>query len=510
MSRHEVAPEPLPSERLIEVSLAGVGLPVHTCGGIVIEHDDALHGDPAREVLGRPMQIDEIDDLGQLNHQTGTVVRCRTLTALGAALCLASVACAPGTERSQPTGPATTITTTTAPTTTTTTAGTTPAGLNEAGATTNAPSTTMAAPRTTPPGTVVGDPGDRTDTACLDGLTLTERAALLVWPAVYVDAWDLARSTVSDHGVGGVLLMRTRGVTEVELTGMLTELRPLAPLGLIIATDEEGGDVQRLRDLRGLPSQAEVSSSRTIDEARSLIAEHGRFVRSIGVDVVLGPVVDLLPEDGEPPLQRSRFFTGDAETVTRYGAAYIEGWNEAGLGAVLKHFPGHGSATADTHLEPAAISPLDELSGRDLLPYRRLALDGAGGGAEPGRADPDTAPPLAVMVGHLVVPGLTDGRPATLSASAIDHLRNETGFGDALVISDALDMRAIDLDLPGAAVAAVIAGLDVVLIADTRRTGEVIDALVQAVVDRSLTEERLDEAAARVLRHRTDPSRCPP
>lgn len=360
------------------------------------------------------------------------------------------------------------------------------------------------------PGTVVGDPGDRTDTACLDGLTLTERAALLVWPAVYVEAWDLARSTVSDHGVGGVLLMGTSGVIEVEPTGMLTELRTLAPLGLIIATDEEGGDVQRLRDLRRLPSQQAVSSSLMIDEARSLIAEHGRFVRSIGVDVVLGPVVDVLPEDGDPPLQRSRFFTGDADTVTRYGAAYIAGWNEAGLGAVLKHFPGHGSATADTHLEPAAIPPLDELSDRDLLPFRRLAPDGAGSGVTPGPADRDTAPPLAVMVGHLVVPGLTDGRPATLTAPAIDQLRDETGVGVALVISDALDMRAIDLDQPDAAVAAVNAGLDFVLIADTRRTGEVIDALVRAVVDRSLAEERLDEAAARVLRHRTGPSRCPP
>ena len=156
---------------------------------------------------------------------------------------------------------------------------------------------------------------------------------------------------------------------------------------------------------------------------------------------------------------------------------------------VVKHFPGHGAASGDTHDEDGVTPPLEALERWDLVPFRALADAGA-----------------AVMVGHLTVPGLTDGVPATQSERAIGILRDEVGYADALVLTDALGMQAVGLPEDEAAVLALHAGADVVLFTATGQTGAVIDAIERAVGDGQLAEDRVTEAATRVLRQlgRTD------
>lgn len=319
--------------------------------------------------------------------------------------------------------------------------------------------------------------------ACLDQLSTEKKAALLVWPSVYADDWNTARSVVRDLGVGGVLVMRPR-LTEAELTARLSELDDLSALGVLFATDEEGGDVQRLRDIELFPSQFDISTSFTPDEARQQVENHAQLVERVGVDFVFGPVVDVLPERGDPPLTQSRFFNGGPDVVASYGGAYVDGWASAGVTAVVKHFPGHGSASGDTHLESGVTPDLTTLESRDLLPYQELA----------GRA-------ASVMVGHLTVPGLTAGRPASTSPEAIAYLRTTMGYGGALLVSDSLDMAAAGGSVPTAAVASIAAGVDVVLFTAPSQAGIVIDAIVVAVDQGDVLPSRLDEAAGRVLQH---------
>lgn len=322
--------------------------------------------------------------------------------------------------------------------------------------------------------------------ACLDSLTVRQRVALLVWPAVYSNDWESAKRVVDEHGVGGVLLMRPR-LSDHELTANIAALDDASDIGVLVATDEEGGNVQRLRDIERLPSQYDVSQTLTPSDAERLVAGHAELVARLGVDVVLGPVVDVLPTDTPPALQRSRFFDGDAQTVARFAAAYVTAWNSAGLLAAIKHYPGHGSSSGDTH-DVAGVTPdLATLERSDLVPYRELA-----------RLRP------AVLVGHLTVPELTDGVPATASRDAIDYLRQTLGYDDALVISDALDMAAADAPVPGAAVAAIAAGIDVVLIMQTTDAGPVIDAILAAVDTGTISIARIDEAAGRVLLELTE------
>ncbi len=343
-------------------------------------------------------------------------------------------------------------------------------------------STTTETPRTETPTTSPSIvPG-----ACVDDLDVRARVALLVWPAIYADDWAGAIDTVRSNDVGGVLLMDQRGVGADDLRSRLAELEAASRHGLIVSTDEEGGDVQRLRSLATLASQRRVSQELDPAGAADLIADHGGIVRAVGVDMVLGPVIDVQPNVGTVPLQPSRFFDGDPQLVADYAAAYLEGWDRAGLLATLKHYPGHGAASGDTHITAGVTPSLDDLREFDLRPYRDLAMQAA-------------AVDAAVMVGHLTVPGLTDGVPATRSPAAVEYLRNELGYGDALLITDALGMAAVGLPEPEAAVLALAAGIDVVLFTLTSQTDEVIDELEQAVIDGRIDEDHVDRAARHVM-----------
>lgn len=415
----------------------------------------------------------------------------RAAVALAAAV-LATASCAPN-ERAgvtvDSTAPVVSSSTTAAPVPTTTTPPPPPTTTTVAPTTTQAPATTVA------PTSVASAPAAVAAgwEACVAALPLRRRIALLTWPGVYAAQWPTALATVGEHQVGGVALM-TAGP---DVRDRLAELRATVTHDLIVATDEEGGDVQRLRAFGRLPSAETMAATRSPDEVRAVVADHGRVIRALGVDMVLGPVVDVNPVGGRSPLG-DRLFADDPAVVTAYARAYVDGWADAGLLAVLKHFPGHGSASADTHLAAGVTPPLDALRARDLVPYGALA---------------PLAP--AVMVGHLTVPGLTeDGLPTSLSPAAITGLlRDELGYTDALVLSDALEMRAVGrvATVPEAAVLTLVAGADVALYSGTTLTGAVIDAVEAAVADGRLAEGRVTESAVRVARRMPDPGRlCAP
>lgn len=315
---------------------------------------------------------------------------------------------------------------------------------------------------------------------CVQAWPLRDRVAMLVWPAVKSSQWAQAQALVRDQHVGGVLLMAPDAVFAADLAGHLAELDTLSPHGLLVATDEEGGAVQRLRVLQPLASQEELSQ-RPAAEVQALLADHARLVAATGVDVVLGPVVDVRPVTGSDPLGENRLFVGGPAEVAGWGSVYVAAWQAAGLTPVLKHFPGHGSAAGDSHDGRALTPPLEALRDRDLVPYRVLAGSGA-----------------AVMIGHIEVPGLTDGLPASLSPAAVALLRNDLGWGDALVITDALGMGGVGRPIPDAAVAAIAAGVDVVLFTAGEQAAAVIDAITAAVGAGVIAVARVDEAAARV------------
>ncbi len=328
-----------------------------------------------------------------------------------------------------------------------------------------------------PSTTTVADPAAR----CVADLPVRQKVGQLVGIAIDGGALPSEADRVAGLGVGVVLLQRPVATGLAEGIAAVKQASAVAPL---VAVDEEGGEVQHLREVVGpLPSERQVATTMDAAAAAALVGPHFQAVADLGVDVVFAPVVDVALPGGGGPLG-DRTFADDPDTVTGYGRVYVEAMAAAGLLPVLKHFPGHGSGEADSHDGPVGTPPLDSLRSRDLLPFQALA----------------TGPSVGVMVGHLNVPGLTGNTPASIAPAAYDLLRDELGF-DGLVFSDSLSMGAIAGTIPPeqAAVRAIAVGADVALFVSITDPVLVIDALEAAVGDGTLPEARVDESVVRLL-----------
>lgn len=281
-------------------------------------------------------------------------------------------------------------------------------------------------------------------------MTLEQLAGQLIYPAVYSDRSELAlRSVVryvADSHVGGVVLLKGTPEAARVIADTLSKLSSAPPF---VAIDAEWGLAMRLSDTPRYPRNGRISPA----AEDSLLYEYGREVaresHEVGVNMVLGPVLDVLPYDRSSRGGRfigTRSFGSDPHRVTRLGVAYSRGLEDGGVVSVAKHFPGHGSADADSHKRlPTVSKSLDELSASDLMPFE--AYVGAG--------------LSAVMIGHLHVPALDEEVvPVSVSEKILKGwLRDRMGF-DGLIVTDAMNMAGAG-GKTGAD--AVMAGADIVL-----------------------------------------------
>ncbi|MDZ7882926.1 MAG: glycoside hydrolase family 3 N-terminal domain-containing protein [Mycobacterium sp.] len=294
------------------------------------------------------------------------------------------------------------------------------------------------------------------------------------------DAAD-ARAVVADQHVGGIMI---GSWTDKSMLGApLADIAANAgPLSLAVSVDEEGGRVSRLAGVIGSqPSARELAQTKTPDEVYGIALERGRAMRGLGITVDFAPVVDLTQQSAAIG---DRSFGDDPETVTEYAGAYARGLRDAGVLPVLKHFPGHGRAAGDSHTGAVSTPPLADLQNDDLVPYRTLTRQ----------------PPVAVMVGHMQVPGLTGGEQASLSPAAYNLLRTEFGFGGLVYTDDLSSMAAINQQygVAAAVLKSLQAGADVALWITTAEVPAVLDRLEQAVAAGELSPAAVDASVQRV------------
>ncbi|MBV9721112.1 MAG: hypothetical protein JO082_04250, partial [Mycobacterium sp.] len=258
-------------------------------------------------------------------------------------------------------------------------------------------------PTATPPSLACGVPSSSITT-----MPKRDKLAQLLMVGV-TDAAD-ARRIVSTDRVGGIFIASWTDLAMLrdgELTGIA---RSAGPLGLAVSVDEEGGRVERLSSLIGsAPSARVLAQTETPEQVYELARDHGRKMRNLGITIDFAPVVDVTnaPDD---TVIGDRSFSANPAKVTEYAGAYAKGLRDAGVLPVLKHFPGHGRASGDSHTGGVVDPPLDDLKTLDLVPYQTLTAE----------------LPVGVMIGHMVVPGLTDGGPASLSPAAVKLLRTGT------------------------------------------------------------------------------------
>ncbi len=372
-------------------------------------------------------------------------------------------------------------------------------GLVLAAVATPTPQTGISAPPAT--AALLATPGQLTGLALGDdrlpdcapvaaGLTPRQKLAQRLMVGVSGNDPAATARLVLSTQVGGIFV---DGTADTLLTGQaLRGVQAVSRLPLAVAVDDEGGRVQRIRALNGdLPSARALATSQSPAGVREAARDRGVALAARGITMNLAPDVDV-SDQPRTGFIGDRSFSDDPAAVTAYAAAYAQGEHEAGVFTVLKHFPGHGHANGDSHVDRVTTPPLDQLTADDLVPYADLI--------KPGGALADPAH-TGVMVGHLDVPGLTDDRPSSLTPATYQLLRDTDRFDGVAITDDLGALKAIvdDLTLPDAVVSALAAGADVALWTTGEPVPSVLDALEQALTSGALDAAANDKAVQRVL-----------
>ncbi|MFV0133709.1 glycoside hydrolase family 3 protein [Streptomyces sp. HMX87] len=323
-----------------------------------------------------------------------------------------------------------------------------------------------------------------TDTLTRDALTVLQPG----FTGTTAPDWLLRRL---GEGLASVGLFGRNIASPEQLATLTAQLRAERD-DVLVAIDEEGGDVTRLEVRTGssFPGNHALGAVDDVELTEQVAAELGRRLMACGVNFNWAPSADVNANPDNPVIG-VRSFGADPALAARHTAAYVTGLQSAGVAACAKHFPGHGDTAVDSHLAlPRIDADASVLTERDLAPFRAAIAAGA----------------RAVMSAHILVPALDPDRPATLSRRILTGLlRGELGY-DGLIVTDGMEMQAIagTYGIERGSVLAVAAGADAICVGGGLADEEIVrrlrDALVAAVRAGELPEERLADAAERIRR----------
>lgn len=341
-----------------------------------------------------------------------------------------------------------------------------------------------------------GEPGDRTDAdvrQLLERMTMEEKIGQMLLAGVDGKKFDgKMRRLVQERRVGGIIMYKNNFSGLEGSVNLVNGLKAAnteadAPLPLFISVDEEGGKVSRLpEEFTALPSASRVGRANDAALANEMGALLSRQLTLMGFNVDFAPVLDV-NSNPDNPIIGSRAFGTTADIVGKAGVAVMKGLREGGTIPVVKHFPGHGDTAVDSHLElPVVDKTTEQLRAMEWVPFQAAIAAGAD----------------VVMVAHILFPQIDPDYPASLSPVIIgEQLRGQLGF-KGVVITDDMTMDAIadHYGMAEAAVHAVKAGSDILLVAHGYDTADkVFAALQNAVLKGEITEDRIDESVARII-----------
>lgn len=287
-------------------------------------------------------------------------------------------------------------------------------------------------------------------------------------------------------GLGGIALVGAGVTTNIRAQIRYIKSKALRGITPVIASDEEGGDVQRLRRaIYTLPSAATMGTWSDAKLRKTAFA-YGKRMKSLGVDIAFSPVADL-SINGFFIDRSRRSFGLKPSVVSRKVVAWADGLKDADVLPVVKHWPGHGHA-ADTHAVPGRVPALSKLIDSDLVPFNYAFERGV----------------TAVMVGHLLVPGLTEpNTPTSRSRLALDLLRTQIG-PEGLIITDSLSMggatKGVRGNISEAAIRSLEAGVDVALVCTGPKN--LIAKVTAAVTSGRLPREQMISKVERILAYK--------
>jgi beta-N-acetylhexosaminidase len=323
----------------------------------------------------------------------------------------------------------------------------------------------------------------------LSDLTLKQKCAQLVMPAIYRGALNPASKEyskifelVQDYGIGGVVLFQGNSQDQ---KNMIWRLQSLSRFPLLVAGDYENGLGMRIDDAVSFPHGMAIGATKNPDFAYQVGKTTAIEGRKIGINFNLAPVADV-NDNPLNPIINIRAFSQDKNIVSSFVKAFIKGSDDGKMLTSVKHFPGHGNTLIDSHEDIPRINGSKEyLLQNELYPFIKSIENNV----------------KSIMIGHLEVSSLDSNRkvPASLSHPIITELlKEELGF-EGLIITDAIDMRAITkyFSQEEAAVKAVLAGNDIILA--PLKPKEVIEAIYNAVIEGVIEESRINESVKKIF-----------
>lgn len=323
----------------------------------------------------------------------------------------------------------------------------------------------------------------------LQTMSLDEKIGQLIHIASWSDRGEEHREYVlrmiRDYHIGGIIFFQGDPLTQAVRTN---EYQAASIIPLMVSMDAEWGLGMRLEGAEPFPYQMTLGAVQDIDLIKKMAGAIGRQLRRIGCTLNHAPVIDVNTNPDNPVIN-FRSFGQRKEAVAQRGIAYMQGLQEERVLACGKHFPGHGDTSADSHKQlPLLTQSKEALVATELYPFRELFDAGLG----------------AVMIAHLQIPALEpdENRASTLSSRIVTGLLKEEMKFEGLVITDALDMKAVaDHYPPGLAdVEALLAGNEVLLF--VRDVAVAIDEIRKAVTDGRLSESEIDERCYKQLMYK--------
>ena len=298
-------------------------------------------------------------------------------------------------------------------------------------------------------------------------------------------ASDATRAALQKYPVGGIVYSKSNMLSKEQLASMISHTKSYAKVPLFIATDEEGGKVNRLMDSVGTtkvdsPYSYKDNGINTASCNAKIIAND---MNNLGFNLNFAPVADVWSNPNNAVIAQ-RAYSNNFRDAGNLVDAAVRGFHEGGVCTTLKHFPGHGDTYEDTHTSTAYVSKSrDQLENEELQVFRK--------GIEAGTD--------LVMIGHIIIKNIDNTAPASLSEKVVTELlRNEMNF-TGLIITDSLEMNAVSEHYTGgeAAVRAIKAGNDLLL--EPKDLNEAVMAVMNAVSQGEITEQQINEHVLRIL-----------
>lgn len=326
----------------------------------------------------------------------------------------------------------------------------------------------------------------------IQSMTLEEKIGQML--IIGMDGYEIddnAKKMIEDKYIGGFILYSSNVKDPKQLLNLINDLKKtneLNQIPLFISIDEEGGRVSRMpSEFKKFPTNKEIGKVNSKELAYEIGRVISKQIKGFGFNMNYAPVLDI-NSNPKNPVIGNRAFGSDKDIVEKLGISTMKGLQDGGVISVIKHFPGHGDTSVDSHKNlPVVDIDLRRLNEFEIIPFKNAINNGGD----------------AIMVAHILLTKIDPENPSSLSKTIItDILRKQLDY-EGVVITDDMTMGAIvkNYTLEDATIKSVNAGSDIVLIAHGYENSlSVLKALKEAVGNEVISEERIDESVYRILK----------